>query len=80
MSLESRQVGDVEGGREVEVNRITSYNVCYTKLLRISQESPAASSVPGAVTQTQDKSDDPSALEAEAQQNTLEILKRNNFV
>ncbi len=51
--------------------------------IAISQESPAASSAPGAVTQTQaesapqtqDKSDDPSALEAEAQQNTLEILK-----
>lgn len=43
--------------------------------IAISQEKPAASSAPGAAAQTQDKSDDPSALDAEAQQNTLEILK-----
>ena len=43
--------------------------------IAISQENPTDSSVPGAATQTQGKTDDQVASEAEAQQNTLEILK-----
>ena len=43
--------------------------------IAISQENPAASSAPGVAAQTQGETDDKSASEAEAQQNTLEILK-----
>ena len=43
--------------------------------IAISQENPAASSAPGVAAQTQGKTDDQSASEVEAQQNTLEILK-----
>ena len=43
--------------------------------IAISQENPAASSAPGVAAQPQGKTDDQSASEAEAQQNTLEILK-----
>jgi hypothetical protein len=43
--------------------------------IAISQENPADASAPGAAAQTQDKTDDPSASEVEAQQSTLEILK-----
>ncbi|MDX9962285.1 hypothetical protein [Desulfobacter postgatei] len=43
--------------------------------IAISQESPADSSLPEAAAQTLGKADDPSILDAEAQQNTLEILK-----
>nr|WP_320016592.1 hypothetical protein [uncultured Desulfobacter sp.] len=43
--------------------------------IAISQENPAASSAPGVAAQIQGETDDQSASEAEAQQNTLEILK-----
>ncbi|NWH05818.1 hypothetical protein [Desulfobacter latus] len=43
--------------------------------IAISQENPAASSAPGGAAQDPGKTDEQSVLEAEAQQNTLEILK-----
>jgi len=43
--------------------------------IAISQENPTDSSAPGAAAQTQGKTDDRLASQAEAQQNTLEILK-----
>jgi len=41
----------------------------------ISQETPAASPVPGTAVQAEEKRDDPPAPEIETQQNTLEILQ-----
>jgi len=43
--------------------------------IAISQENPAASSAPGVAAQTQGETDAQSTSEADAQQNTLEILK-----
>jgi len=43
--------------------------------IAISQENPAASSAPGVAAQTQGETDEQSTSEADAQQNTLEILK-----